>query len=177
MIWKDIKGFEGLYQVSDEGKFRSLDCIRTMKNGVERQYYGKELSPTLASDDYLVVHLTDKKGVRKAYKVHRIIAETFIPNPLNLPIINHKNENKRDNRISNLEWCSIRYNLRYGTTQRRRAQKIGFRVRQFDANGKYLRTYVTMRAAARVLKLPMSGIYQSVTTGKPYKGFLFCKAT
>lgn len=175
MIWKDIKGFEGLYQVSDEGKFRSLDCVRTMRNGVERQYYGKELSPTLASDDYYVVHLTDKEGVRRAHKVHRILAETFIENPLGLPIINHKNENKHDNRLSNLEWCSVGYNLRYGTTQKRRAQKIGFKVRQFSAEGKYMRTFITMRAAARVLKLPMSGIYQSVLTGKAYKGYYFRK--
>lgn len=177
MIWRDIKGFEGLYQVSDEGKFRSLDCIRTMRNGVERQYHGKELSPTLASDDYYVVYLTDEEGSRKAHKVHRIIAETFIPNPLNLPIINHKNENKHDNRISNLEWCSVRYNLRYGTTQHRRAVKIGSKVRQYSADGKYIRTYVTLRAAARILKLPLSGIFQSTITGKQYKGYYFRKAT
>lgn len=176
MMWRAIKGFEGLYEVSDEGRFRSLDCVRRMKNGVERQYYGRELSPTLASDDYYVVHLTGMDGVRKAYKVHRILAETFIPNPLNLPIINHKNENKHDNRLSNLEWCSVRYNLRYGTTQHRRALKIGFKVRQYNANGEYMKTFVTMRAAARVLGLPMSGIYQSVTTGKLYKGFYFRKA-
>lgn len=174
-IWKDIVGFEGLYQVSNMGRFRSLDCIRTMKNGVERQYYGKELTLSVAHDDYLLVDLTDKNGVRKSYKAHRIVATHFVNNPMSLPIVNHRNEDKHDNRAVNLEWCSVRYNLKYGTTQKRRAAKIGWKVRQFTADGKYIKTYITMRAASRILNMPMSGIYQSVLTGKAYKGFLFRK--
>lgn len=173
--WKDIIGFEGLYQASNLGHFRSLDCIRTMKNGVERQYYGKELATSVSPDNYLMVDLTDKNGVRKSYKAHRIVATLFVDNPMNLPIVNHRNENKHDNRAVNLEWCSVRYNLRYGTTQKRRAAKIGWKVRQFTADGKYVKTYITMRAAARLLKMPMSGIYQAVLTGKEYKGYLFRK--
>lgn len=173
--WKDIIGYEGYYQASNLGNFRSLDCVRKMKNGVERQYYGKMLSTSVAHDDYLLVDLTDKDGVRKSLKAHRIVAELFVPNPMNLPIVNHRNENKKDNRAVNLEWCSVRYNLRYGTTQKRRAQKIGWRVRQFTADGKYIKTFLTMRAASRILNLPMSGIYKAVLSGNAYKGFLFRK--
>lgn len=173
-IWKPIPEYEGYYEVSSMGNVRSLDSVRTMANGVEREYAGKVLTPSVGMDDYLVVDLS-VNGKKKTCKVHRLVAEAFVPNPLNLPIVNHRNENKHDNRSSNLEWCSVKYNLRYGTTQQRRARTIGWKVRQYSADGKYIRTFVTMRAASRILKLPMSGIYQSVLTKKAYKGFLFRK--
>lgn len=174
-MWKDIKGFEGLYQVSDDGRFRSLDCMRPMKNGIMRTYYGRELSTKECKDGYLYIDLTDKDGKRKAYKAHRIVAEHFVRNPLNLPVVNHRNEDKHDNRAVNLEWCTIRYNLNYGTTQRRRASKISWRVRQFDENGKYIRTFQTMSKAAEILKLPKVGIYKAIIEKKLYKGFYFKK--
>lgn len=173
-IWKDVTGYDGIYQVSNLGNVRSLPLTRKMKNGVERSYEGKMLNPSESKDGYLVVDLS-VDGKRKTTKIHRMVAEAFVNNPLNLPVVNHKNENKHDNRASNLEWCSIRYNLRYGTTQKRRAHKIGWKVRMFSEEGKYIKTFATMRAASRILKLPMSGIYQSVLTKKAYKGYLFRK--
>lgn len=172
--WKPIVGYEGLYEVSNIGRVRSMTIVQRMKNGVERSKNGKMLSQTEASDGYFVVDLS-KDGRRRTLKVHRLVAETFCQNPLNLPVVNHKNENKHDNRSTNLEWCSIRYNLTVGTVQRRRAKTIGWKVRQYDSDGKYIQTFVTMRAASRVLKLPMSGIYNSVITQKQYKGFYFRK--
>lgn len=173
--WKDITGFEGLYQVSDMGHFRSLDCIRPMKNGVIRQYYGRDLSTKECKDGYLYVDLTDKDGKRKSYKAHRIVAEHFVRNPLNLPVVNHRNENKHDNRSSNLEWCSVKYNLNYGTTQRRRAEKISWKVRQFDADYNYIRTFVTMSKAAEILRFPKVGIYKAILSGRKYRGYFFRK--
>lgn len=173
--WKDIIGFEGLYQVSDMGHFRSLDCIRPMKNGVTRQYYGRDLSTKECKDGYLYVDLTDKDGKRKSYKAHRIVAEHFVRNPLNLPVVNHRNENKHDNRSSNLEWCSVKYNLNYGTTQRRRAEKISWKVRQFDADYNYIRTFVTMSKAAEILRFPKVGIYKAILSGRKYRGYFFRK--
>lgn len=172
--WKDIKGYEGLYQVSNMGMVRSLSCVQRMKNGVERTRAGKTLTQSESTDGYYVVDLS-KDGKRRTCKVHRLVADAFCPNSLNLPVVNHKNENKHDNRASNLEWCSIRYNLKVGTVQQRRAKTIGWKVRQYDSNGKYMQTFVTMRAASRALKLPMSGIYNSVNTRKKYKGFYFRK--
>lgn len=173
-VWKDVIGFEGLYQASSLGRFRSLDCERPMKNGIVRFYPGHILSTTVAHDGYAMIDFTDRKGVRRTYKAHRVVAGLFVNNPFNLPIVNHKNENKTDNRADNLEWCSNRYNLRYGSTQKRRVDKIGWKVRVFDMSGKYIKTYFSMRAAARLLKIPMSGIYKCCNGEiKSYKGYRF----
>lgn len=174
-IWKDIVGYEGLYQASNLGRFRSLDCIRTMKNGAEREHRGHILHTYESKDGYLMINFSDNKE-RKSFKAHRIVAELFVPNPLNLSLVNHKNENKHDNRANNLEWCTNRYNLRYGTTQKRRVEKIGWRVRQFSLDGKYIKTFISMRAASRILNIPMSGIYDNCNgKTKSYKGFIFVK--
>lgn len=173
--WKDIIGYEGLYQASDLGRFRSLDCERTMKNGVTREHRGQIVKPYLASDGYMMINLSDDNG-RKAYKAHRIVAQLFVPNPMNLGLVNHKNENKKDNRAVNLEWCTNRYNLRYGNTQKHRIEKIGWKVRQFSLDGKYIRTFVSMRAASRILNLPMSGIYDNCNgKTKSYQNYIFVK--
>ena len=174
-IWKDIKGYEGLYQVSSLGRFRSMSYSRVMSNGVERRYEEKLLTPYESTDGYLLVNLSNGK-TRTSYKAHRLVAEAFVKNTLNLPLVNHRNENKQDNRAENLEWCTNRYNLKYGTTQKRRVEKIGWKVRQFKLDGTYIRTYVSMRAAARLLKIPMSGIYDNCNgKTKSYKGYIFKK--
>jgi hypothetical protein len=104
-IWKDIKGYEGLYQVSNTGKVRSLDRIVKGKLNSTRLIKGKELSATDNGRGYLKVALQlDGRNTRKIYKVHRLVAEAFIPNPLNKSEVNHINCIKTDNRVSNLEW-------------------------------------------------------------------------
>lgn len=107
-IWKTIEGFEGRYQVSNLGNIKSLK-------------YRKEriLSPVTYRNGYLFVELC-KNGYVKKFLVHRLVAEAFIPNPENLPQVNHKNEIKTDNTVQNLEWCDNRYNQRYSS-----AKKIG----------------------------------------------------
>ena len=108
-VWKDVKGFEGLYQVSNLGRVRSLD---RMKNN--RLFRGRVLRQPKDNDGYCLVTLCDGKR-SKTGKVHRLVAFAFIPNPDNLPEINHIDENKENNRADNLEWCSTKYNLTYGS--------------------------------------------------------------
>lgn len=109
--WKDIKEFEGYYQVSDMGRVRSVD--RMVWNG--RNYYlvkGSIKIPTTTKDGYLQVKL-NKDGIHKMMLVHRLVAEAFIPNPENKPCINHKSERKNENTVDNLEWCTVSYNNSY----------------------------------------------------------------
>ena len=102
-VWKDIKGYEGFYQVSNMGRIRSLDHETSGK-----KYKGKILS-TNVTVGYPIVRLS--KGENKtSERVHRIVAKTFIENPDNLPEVNHLDGNKNNNCVENLEWCSSREN-------------------------------------------------------------------
>lgn len=101
-IWKDITGFEGMYQVSNQGRVRSLDRTITMKNGGTRFCKGKVLKPTVNSSGYL--HLGLGKGVYQY--VHRLVAQEFLPNPDNLPEVNHEDGDKRNNEVTNLRWVT-----------------------------------------------------------------------
>lgn len=103
-IWKDIEGYEGLYQVSNIGRVKSLNYNHTNQEKILK--YGIDTS------GYRVITLwKNRKGKTKT--VHRLVANTFIPNPNNYPIINHKDENKQNNSVDNLEWCTYKYNLGY----------------------------------------------------------------
>lgn len=113
-IWKDIEGYEGLYQVSNLGKVKSLNYNKTAKSEL--------LKLRKNTNGYTRVVLY-KNRKAKDYQVHRLVAEAFIPNPNNYPIINHKDENKTNNRVDNLEWCTYLYNNTYGTTIERAVEK------------------------------------------------------
>ena len=106
--WRDIKGYEGYYQVSNYGRVRSLD--RVIDNRIIK---GKLKCIKYSKLGYCIVSLY-KNGTPKFYLIHRLVAEAFIPNINNFPQINHKNEIKADNRVENLEWCDSSYNINYG---------------------------------------------------------------
>lgn len=122
-IWKDVVGFEGLYKVSNQGNIKSLDRQVNVSRGSKRIVKGKQLMPYSTQRKNClykgVVLYKDTKKHRKT--VHRIVAEAFIPNPHNLPCVNHKDENRFNNAADNLEWCDVKYNNNYGT----RLQRIG----------------------------------------------------
>lgn len=111
-MWKDIVGYEGLYEVSSEGN------IRTTK----RQGSKGGLLKISVSDKYAVKYCyvrLRKNGMQKSFWIHRLVAETFIPNPLGLPQVNHKDQNPSNNSVDNLEWCTMEYNMNYGTIRER----------------------------------------------------------
>ena len=137
-IWKDIEGFEGLYQISNMGNVKSLNYHRT---GKERIMKGRK-----DKDGYLLAHLS-KDGKAKNYQIHRLVAIAFIPNPDNLPVINHKNEIKSDNRVSNLEWCSYSYNNSYNDKGKKIGEKLSKPVLAIHKiNGLILEFSSTMEA-------------------------------
>lgn len=110
-LWKDIPGFEGLYQANVNGEIRSLDHIR--KNGTNKyEQKGKMLKVNKNPNGYLQIRLS-KNGKAKTYRVNRLIALTFIENPLNKETVNHKNGNKLDNRVENLEWATRKEQTRH----------------------------------------------------------------
>ena len=113
-IWKPIEGYEGLYEVSSYGRVRSLD--RYVKCDYERYrlHKGKILSPGKDKDGYLFVVLSCN-GKHKTITVHRLVAQAFIPNPYNLPQVNHRDENPSNDNVDNLEWCNAKYNSNYKT--------------------------------------------------------------
>ena len=99
--WKKIPGYEGLYEVSNMGNVRNVRRNKLLR-----------LSKT--NNRYIRVSLC-KNGIKTGLTVHRLVAEAFIPNPDNLPEVNHKDEDKTNNRVENLEWCDHKYNMNYGT--------------------------------------------------------------
>lgn len=110
--WRDVPGYEGLYQVSNLGNVRSVGrCITDTH--CTRRFSGRRLKQ-FVNRGYKVVTLS-KQGVLKQIKVHRLVAEAFIPNPESYPEVNHKDENKANNLVGNLEWCDGKYNSNYGT--------------------------------------------------------------
>ena len=118
-IWKDIEGYEGLYQVSNLGRIKSLNYLNTGITKIMKQNL---------SGNYATIGLC-KKGKVKTRYIHRLVAETFIPNTDNYLEVNHKDENKQNNRVDNLEWCTRKYNINYGTHNQRMIQsKIGTNI-------------------------------------------------
>lgn len=114
--WRDIPGYEGLYQVSDLGRVRSLDRISYVppndwqKDGFYRTRKGKLLSSSIDGSGYAFVTLC-RERVKRSFKVHRLVAEAFVSNPHGKPQVNHIDGNKANNAASNLEWVTDRENI------------------------------------------------------------------
>lgn len=120
-VWKPVVGYEGRYEVSTKGRVRSLLTGKIMAQRLRRGYYSTGLF---------------KDGKQIGFSIHRLVATSFIPNPTNLPVINHKDENKLNNNVENLEWCTVAYNNTYGTAiERRRENHSGEKHKMF---GKHL---------------------------------------
>lgn len=155
-IWKNIKDYEGLYEISSYGRVRRL-------------HKDKRCAP------YKILTLDTLRGYKKAslykngiYKncqVHRLVAEAFIPNPDNLPQVNHKDENPSNNKVSNLEWCSCKYNVNYGTGTERQVAKRSKSVLCYDLKGNYLSEYKSTAEAARVLHVSQACIVNCCNGG------------
>lgn len=117
--WRDIKGYEGLYQVSNTGKVLSVERVHLV-NEKHRRYTraigGKEIKSKKDNCGYINVAL-HKDGERKIYKVHRLVAEAFIPNPYNKKYVNHIDENKENNCSENLSWIDFKENIDYSQSR------------------------------------------------------------
>ena len=154
--WKDVLDYEGLYMVSNLGRVKHLP--RTSGGGFGSRYIGEYLlKPKLEYNGYLRVGLSRNYKMRYV-SVHRIVAQSFISNPYNYPVINHKNENKQDNRVENLEWCTSKYNSNYGTSIDRRRKAQSKKVYQYALNGSYMAEFQSATEAAKEVGGSRSGI-------------------
>lgn len=139
----EIEGFEN-YEVSNLGK------VRNIKSGIV-------LKPQPDKDGYLRLGLYENNKKKKLF-LHRIIATTFIDNPEAKPQVNHIDENKLNNDLSNLEWCTARENLVHGTRTKRAAEKLSQKVIQLDLNDNILNVFKSMRQAERETGIPNESI-------------------
>ena len=130
--FRDIPGYEGLYEVSNLGRVR--------RNG-------KILKP-YDNDGYLRVDLF-KNGIVRKFLIHRLVAQAFIPNPKNLPQINHKDEDKTNNTVENLEWCDNKYNINYSLAKP---------VLQFDLNGNFIKEWPSAKKVEEELGIHQQNI-------------------
>ena len=158
--WKPVVGYEGLYEVSNLGRVKSYYFKGTIKI----------ITPSINRGGYLQITLCkDKK--KKNHLIHRLVAEAFLPNPLNLPQVNHKSENKLDNSVENLEWCDAKYNINYGTAIKRSAEKRSKTVFQYDLNGNFIKEW---KSESDCRRNGFKGV-SSCCLGKlkQHKGFIF----
>ena len=153
-IWKDIKDYEGLYQVSNLGKVKSLAKKHKINNNSFYLLKEKILKSMKDKNGYNYVHLS-KNNISKRKSLHKLVAEAFISNPHNLPCINHKDENKQNNCVNNLEWCTYSYNNNYGTKKEKQSLKMKNNkkrskpVIQYDLQKNIINEYLSLREAER----------------------------
>src|SRR5690606_28733657 len=149
-VWKDVKGYEGFYQVSNLGRVKSLE--RHVPNGDNTFRVVKEryLKTNKKTNEYIKVNLSGK-----SFRVHRLVATAFIGNPNNYPEVNHINGDKTDNNVTNLEWCSSSYNMKHN-------EKLGVVVR----GNKHVNSTIDEQTAKEIKILLKSGIKQKDIASK-----------
>ena len=161
-IWKDIEGYEGIYQVSNLGRVRSLD--RTIIGGAYNSPMfrkGTILKPQPKGYKGYVGLKLRKDGKSENVYIHRLVAKAFIPNPDNLPEVNHKDENKKNNRADNLEWVTRKENINYGTHTQRQRISLEPKMKSVvmkATDGTILRKFDCIRDAARQTGIRREGI-------------------
>ena len=174
--WKPITGYEGLYEVSDNGIVKSIRRVNNSGRSYGKRMIGGYILRQMADKDGYKFVCLSKNGVRKPFRVHRLVAVAFLDNPKHLSIVNHKNENKADNRVSNLEWCSVAYNNHYGKGYcEHRFLKVRKAVKQLDLNKTMVRVFKSISEAASVLGVNRNTIARRVNSSslKPYYGYIW----
>ena len=147
--WRDIKGYEGLYQISNKGRVKTLGNNKTRKE--------KILSPR-KRNGYFSVRLCKKGEKPKEFNIHRLVAQAFLLNPYNLPVVNHKDENKLNNNVENLEWCTQAYNVNYSYNNCKPRKIICVETQQiFDSSEDIIRKMFSGEGNSSVIRDHLRG--------------------
>lgn len=144
-IWKDVKGYEGLYLVSNKGRIKSLDRLIGYRGARLRKWRGAMKKLTLLDKGYLKVTL-HKNGKPETFEVQRIVAEAFLENPHGKTQVNHIDGNKTNNNVENLEWVTPRENSIHAVQILKKGIKA---VIQYDLDGHYITTFESIAEASR----------------------------
>ena len=162
-IWKDIRESEGLYQVSNFGRVKSLKRKVYAGRGKTRWQYEKIMSGNKTNGNgYKIVSLA-KDGKSKNKYIHRLVAEAFLENPNNYPCINHKDENRGNNNVDNLEFCTYKYNVTYNKAHikrglRLRNNKGSKKIYQLNEKNEIINEFPSIKEASRQLKISHQAI-------------------
>lgn len=149
-IWKDIPNYEKYYKISNYGVIVSIPRNGTiMQEKVLKQYKDKY--------GYLKVIL-QKNGIKKNKYIHQLVAQTFLDNPNNCLYVNHKDENKSNNNVENLEWCTQKFNMNYGTRNNRISKNERIKINQYDLNNNFIKTWNGFVEIKETLNIDISGI-------------------
>lgn len=180
--WVNILGFEGLYQVSNKGRIKSLDKTVTRKDGIKRFYPERIMNPTIDYFGYTHVILCSNDGTlkRTVSKTHRLVATAFIPNPENKPCVNHINGIKTDNMVENLEWCTYSENEKHAYENDLKPRiwldKFGKNhskskeINMLDLSGNVLETFWGQYEASRITGIGKYIIWQCLSNNRDNDG-------
>jgi len=172
-IWKDIKGYEGCYQISNLGRVKSLRRYVNHNKGGEKIVKERIRKNSLSLNGYCFVRLS-KKGIIKKYSIHRLVGFAFIPNPNNKPQINHKNGIKTDNQVKNLEWVTHSENIIHSYKVLGRIPNSRKPVAQYNINGILLNTFKSATDAAKSINGDVRNISRNCLGGvKKHRGYIF----
>ena len=172
--WRDVVGYEGLYQVSNLGRVRSVDkIIKTGRGYVSRLVKGKMKKIKVHSNGYLEVNLSSN-GKAKTYKIHRLVSMAFIPNPRHFKEVNHKDEDKTNNNVDNLEWCSSKYNANYGNRNKKSSLARSKSIIQYTLYGVMIAEYNSLTNAGLSVNGNAQGVF-SCARGyiNQYQGYIW----
>ena len=175
-IWKDINGYKGCYQISNLGRVKSLGRYKNNPQGMKTYWVEERILKPQTNIHGRIYYSLKKDGLRKNHTAHRLVGIHFISNPNNLPQINHKDENPKNNIITNLEWCTPLYNTNYGTGIERRVKNTDWvkfvqnfpweerskeqrkKISQFTLKGELVRKWDSLKIAGETLGIPPENI-------------------
>lgn len=180
--WRTIEGTDDKYSVSNLGNVKRNEHYTIVSptsqhpNGAKMFYEEKEVKGYIDKEGYRIVYLqTSNKKITK--KVHRLVAEAFIPNPNNLSQVNHKDENRLNNSVQNLEWCDAKYNANHGTRKDKLRKISGIRIAQYDLSGNLIKIWDSISQASQYFGTKTTSCIRRVCKKEPgrntYKGFIW----